>query len=44
MFFRYSDPNWVYNLSTKELNPGTTYTIVIEMPDGLRYAAAFVLR
>lgn len=26
------------------LAPATTYTIVIEMPDGLRYAAAFALK
>ena len=44
LLFRYSDPNWVYNLSTKGLSGETTYTIVIEMPDGLRYAAAFVLK
>ena len=41
--FRYSDPNWVYNMSTKELSPGT-YVIAIQMPDGLRYTAGFVLR
>ena len=43
LLFRYADGNWVYNLSTKGLNAGT-YTITIEMPDGLRYSAAFVLR
>jgi hypothetical protein len=43
VLFRYSDPNWVYNLRTKDLSSGT-YVITIEMPDGLRYAAAFVLR
>ncbi|MGH9788390.1 MAG: LamG-like jellyroll fold domain-containing protein, partial [Candidatus Acidiferrales bacterium] len=41
--FRYSDGNWVYNLSTSGLSAGT-YTLTIEMPDGLRYSAAFVLR
>ena len=44
VLFRFSDDgNWVYNLNTQGLSPGT-YTIVIEMPDGLRYAAGFALR
>ena len=30
-------------VATKDLNPGT-YGIIIEMPDGLRYVANFVLR
>jgi len=41
--FRYADGNWVYNLSTKGLSSGT-YIITIQMPDGLSYDAAFVLR
>jgi hypothetical protein len=44
VLFRFSDDgNWVYNLNTQGLSSGT-YTIVIEMPDGLRYAAGFALR
>ncbi len=42
VFFRFSDPNWVYDLSTKALGSGT-YTITLEMADGLRYTASFVL-
>ena len=41
--FRYSEPNWVYNLSTKDLSTGT-YELTIEMPDGQRYITGFVLR
>lgn len=41
--FRWSDPQWVYNLSTAELTAGT-YHITIEMPDGQVFVAAFVLR
>lgn len=41
--FRYSAPNWVYNLSTKGLATGT-YLLTIEAPDRRRYNAAFVLR
>jgi len=41
--FRYSAPNWVFNLNTKGLAAGT-YIITIETPDGQRYSAAFVLR
>lgn len=43
LLFRYSGGNWVYNLSTKNLVVGT-YIITIEMPDGLRYQASFVLK
>jgi hypothetical protein len=43
LLLRYSAPNWIYNLSTQGLTTGT-YVITIEMPDGLRYSAAFVLR
>ncbi len=43
VLFRYSAPNWVYNLNTQGLAPGT-YLIIIELPDGQRYVAAFVLR
>ncbi len=44
VLFRFSDDgNWVYNFNTQGLSSGT-YTIVIEMPDALRYAAGFVLR
>lgn len=41
--FRWSDPQWVYNLSTAELTTGTYY-ITIEMPDGQVFVGAFVLR
>jgi hypothetical protein len=43
VYFRFSDPNWVYNLSTQGLSPGT-YRITILMPDGRRFNAGFVLR
>ena len=39
----FSDPNWVYNLSTANLGPGTL-TITIQMPDGRQFNAGFVLR
>ena len=41
--FRFSDGNWVYNLSTAGLSSGT-YTLTIQMPDGRRWNAGFVLR
>jgi hypothetical protein len=41
--FRFSDGNWVYNLSTQGLSAGT-YTITMQMPDGRRWNAGFVLR
>ncbi len=41
--FRYSAPNWVFNLSTAGLSAGT-YFITIETPDGRRYTAGFVLK
>jgi hypothetical protein len=43
VYFRFADPNWVYNLSTQGLSAGT-YTITIQMPDGRRFNAGFVLR
>jgi hypothetical protein len=43
VLFRFEGGSWVYNLSTQGLATGT-YTITIEMPDGQRYAAGFVLR
>lgn len=43
LLFRFSDTNWVYNLSTKDLIPGT-YVITIQIPDGRRYIAAFDLK
>jgi hypothetical protein len=43
VLFRFSDGNWVYNLSTQGLSPGT-YTITMQMPDGRRWNAGFVLR
>lgn len=41
--FRFSEGNWVYNLSTRDLIAGT-YEVRIELPDGRVFAAAFVLR
>ncbi|MBW7957020.1 MAG: SBBP repeat-containing protein [Deltaproteobacteria bacterium] len=41
--FRYSDYEWVYNLSTKALNTGS-YIITVEMPDGSRYNGSFGLK
>lgn len=41
--FRFSDGNWVYNLSTQGLSSGT-YTLTMQMPDGRRWNAGFVLR
>jgi hypothetical protein len=41
--FRFSDPDWVYNLSTKNLSAGA-YTLSIQTPDGRRWNAGFVLR
>lgn len=43
VLIRYADGAWVYNLSTAGLAPGT-YTLTIEMPDGRRFNAGFVLR
>jgi hypothetical protein len=43
LLFRFSDPNWVYNLSTKDLTTGT-FVIAIRLPDGRRFTASFVLR
>lgn len=41
--FRPSEGQWLFNLSTRSLEPGT-YSILLEMPDGRRLAAGFVLR
>ena len=42
--FRFSiDDSWVYNLSTKFLSAGT-YALTIQMPDGRRHSASFILR
>lgn len=43
VYFRFEDGSWIYNLSTQGLAAGT-YTITIELPDGQRYTAGFVLR
>ena len=43
--FRYSDPNWVFNLSTKTLGlTSGTYEITISMPDGQLYTTSLVLK
>jgi len=36
LLFRNSESNWIYNLNTKDLMPGTIYDITIELPDGRR--------
>ena len=41
--FRFSDGNWVYNLSTKNGVAGV-YFVTIEMPDDQSYRAGFTLR
>jgi len=41
--FRYSGPDWVFNLSTKGLTAGT-YTLTIQVAGGPSYHAGFVLR
>lgn len=43
LLFRYSEPNWVHNLSSKDLTIGT-YIITIQLPDGRRFQTSFVLR
>jgi hypothetical protein len=42
-FFRFSEGDWIYNLSTKERGIGT-YKITLQLPDGDRVCAGFVLR
>jgi len=42
-YFRFSDGNWVYNLSTKRLSSGI-YVITLELPDGDLVCGAFVIR
>lgn len=41
--FRPSGGQWIFNLSTRSLRPGT-YSITLQMPDGRRLAAGFFLR
>jgi hypothetical protein len=41
--FRSQNTNWIYNLSTKDLGPGS-YELQVEMPDGLRYWTIIALR
>ncbi|MFQ5877836.1 MAG: hypothetical protein ACE5JH_09160 [Acidobacteriota bacterium] len=41
--FRSAGDQWFLALSTRHLEPGT-YTLRVETPDGLRHAAAFILR
>jgi hypothetical protein len=43
LLFRVSDGQWINNLKTDGLKPGS-YIIALLMPDGRRYDAAFVLR
>jgi hypothetical protein len=43
LHFRSAGRKWTYTLSTASLTPGT-YSLVIEMPDDLRYSARFKLR
>ncbi len=44
LFFRHDDEQWIYNLSTKDMPGGKTYTLTIRMPDGQDYQARFALR
>jgi hypothetical protein len=41
--FHYTQPDWAFNLKTRGLLPGT-YTITIQLPDGRRMDAGFVLK
>jgi len=41
--FRYSGPDWVFNLGTQGLSTGT-YTLTITVPGGVSYNAGFVLK
>lgn len=41
--FRPADGMWMFNLSSRDLQPGT-YVVVISLPDGTRWRAGFVLR
>lgn len=41
--FHSSANGWTYNFDTSRLGPGT-WLVTIQMPDGLRYVAQFVLR
>ena len=43
LLFRSSATEWVYNLSTKDLEPGD-YEIIVVTPEGLGFKAAFSLR
>lgn len=43
LLFRPAGGQWVFNLSTRSLKPGA-YSITLQMPDGRRLAAGFVLR
>ena len=43
LLFRFSEPIWVYNLSTRGMDTGT-YVITIEMPDGRLFKGIFMLR
>ena len=42
-FFRFSDAEWVYNLSTTALTTGT-YEMGVRTPEGVVLKSAFVLR
>ena len=43
LLFRFEEGSWIYNLSTRVLSAGT-YELTLEVDDGRRYTAAFVLR
>ena len=43
VLFRFEDGSWIYNLGSKALAAGT-YELTLEIADGRRYTAAFVLR
>jgi len=44
LLFRFADPQWVYNLNTKDLMPGTVYDVTIKMPDGRNLVSRFALK
>ncbi|HKS95063.1 MAG TPA: hypothetical protein VJV74_02900 [Terriglobia bacterium] len=41
--FRFADPAWAYRMSSKVLTPGS-YVVTIQMPDGRRFTANWLIR
>jgi len=44
LLFRSAGENWVYNLNTKDLMPGTVYDVTIELPDGRRMVSRIAFK